>query len=134
MKRRGGFSRAPTQTWARLPFASPGAHLLVIVSDSSLMKIQLTLLTIVLDHFGVVKAFLDEDLLPRVVSGTSAGGLVAALMCTRTDAELKELLVPQLADRITACEEPFNVWFRRFWTTGARFDSVAWAKKVSCES
>ena len=83
-----------------------------------------------LDHFGVVKAFLDEGLLPRVVSGTSAGGLVAAMICTRTDAELKELLVPELADRITACEEPFNVWFKRFWTTGARFDSEKWARKV----
>lgn len=83
------------------------------------------------DHFGVVKAFLDQNLLPRVISGTSAGGLVAALVCTRTDEELKELLVPELADRITACEDPFQVWFERFWTTGARFDSATWARKVS---
>ncbi|KAK7695837.1 hypothetical protein QCA50_000475 [Cerrena zonata] len=82
-------------------------------------------------HFGVVKAFLDQDLLPRVISGTSAGGLVAALVCTRTDGELKRLLVPELANRITACEEPFRVWFWRFWRTGARFDSVSWARKCS---
>ncbi|KAI0832430.1 patatin-domain-containing protein [Trametes gibbosa] len=81
-------------------------------------------------HFGVVKAFLDQDLLPRVVSGTSAGGLVAALVCTRTDAELRELLVPELANRITACEDAFQVWFKRFWTTGARFDSLTWAMKA----
>ncbi|KAJ3555830.1 hypothetical protein NM688_g2363 [Phlebia brevispora] len=80
-------------------------------------------------HFGVVKAFLDADLLPRVISGTSAGGLVAALVCTRTDEELKHLLVPELANRITACEEPFKIWFKRFWETGARFDSVQWARK-----
>lgn len=55
---------------------------------------------------------------------------MAALVCTRTDDELRELLVPELADRITACEEPFQVWFKRFWVTGARFDSVAWARKV----
>ena len=83
------------------------------------------------DHFGVVKAFLDVGLLPRVISGTAAGGLVAALICTRTDTELKELLVPELANRITACEEPFKVWFKRFWTSGARFDSATWARKVS---
>lgn len=82
-------------------------------------------------HFGVVKAFLDANLLPRVISGTSAGGLVAALVCTRTDDELRELLVPELANRITACEEPFKIWFKRFWTTGARFDSVAWARKAT---
>lgn len=78
-----------------------------------------------------MKSFLDADLLPRVISGTSAGGLVAALVCTRTDEELRRLLVPELANRISACEEPFKVWFKRFWTTGARFDSVAWARKVS---
>lgn len=70
------------------------------------------------DHFGVVKAFLDANLLPRVVSGTSAGGLIAAFVCCYREDELKALLVPELANRITACEEPFNVWFKRFWTTG----------------
>ena len=69
-------------------------------------------------------------MLPRVVAGTSAGGLIAALVCTRTDAELKALLVPELAHKITACEEPFSIWIKRFLNTGARFDSVAWARKV----
>jgi len=78
----------------------------------------------IVDHCGVIKAFLDSGLLPRVITGTSAGGLIAALTCTRTDEELKILLVPDLANRITACEEPFNIWFKRFWKTGARFDSV----------
>ena len=36
---------------------------------------------------------------------------VAAFVCTRTDDELKEMLIPALADRITACEEPFRVRF-----------------------
>lgn len=76
------------------------------------------------DHIGVVKAFLDANLLPRVVTGTSAGGLIAALVCTRTEEELKYLLVPELANRITACEEPYTVWMKRLWRTGARFDSV----------
>jgi predicted acylesterase/phospholipase RssA len=91
------------------------------------------LLTIVLnsDHFGVVKAFLDAKLMPRVITGTSAGGLIAALVCTRTDSELQRLLVPALANKITACEESIRVWFKRFWATGARFDSVLWARKVS---
>ena len=37
-------------------------------------------------HFGVVKALLDTNLLPTIVSGTSAGGLIAALVCTRARA------------------------------------------------
>ena len=82
-------------------------------------------------HFGVIRALLDEDRLPRVVTGTSGGAIVAALCCTRTDAELRELLVPELADRITACEERITVWAARAWRTGARFDTVEWARKAS---
>ncbi|KAF8558748.1 patatin-domain-containing protein [Imleria badia] len=82
-------------------------------------------------HVGVVKAFLDAGLLPQVIAGTSAGGLVAALVCTRTDEELKSLLVPELAHKITACDDPFEVWFKRFRKTGARFDSVTWARKCA---
>ena len=83
-----------------------------------------------ISSFGVVKAFLEADLLPRVITGTSAGGLVAALLCTRTDAELKRLLVPRLADKITACDESIRVWFKRFRETGARFSTLEWARKV----
>lgn len=82
-------------------------------------------------HFGVVKALLEADLLPDIITGTSGGALVAALVATRTNDELKELLVPALACKITACREPMTVWFRRWWRTGARFDSVDWAKQCS---
>ncbi|KZT66024.1 patatin-domain-containing protein [Daedalea quercina L-15889] len=81
-------------------------------------------------HFGIVKAFLDAGLMPRVISGTSAGGVVAAMACTRTDGELRRLLTPDLAKRLTAFEEPFQLWFKRFWSTGARFDAVQWARKL----
>lgn len=80
-------------------------------------------------HFGVVKALLEADYLPDIITGTSGGALVAALVATRTDEELKQLLVPALAHRITACREPITVWFPRWWKTGARFDSVDWAKQ-----
>ena len=60
-----------------------------------------------------------------MITGTSAGGLIAAFMCCYTDEELKVLLRPELADRITACEESVSVWMKRFLKTGARFDSVA---------
>ncbi|ODQ77616.1 hypothetical protein BABINDRAFT_22396, partial [Babjeviella inositovora NRRL Y-12698] len=82
-------------------------------------------------HFGIVKALLDADLLPKIVSGTSGGGLVAALTCCRTDEELRQLLIPELALKITSCGEPFRVWFLRWWKTGARFDAVDWARKCS---
>ncbi|ODN78595.1 patatin-like phospholipase domain-containing protein [Cryptococcus amylolentus CBS 6039] len=81
-------------------------------------------------HFGVIRAFLEADLLPRVITGTSAGGLAAALVCTRTNDELQELLVPELADKITACEDSFRVWIPRWRATGARFDTIKWARKA----
>jgi predicted acylesterase/phospholipase RssA len=82
-------------------------------------------------HFGVVKALLEENLLPDIITGTSGGALVAGLVATRTNDELKELLIPSLACRITACREPITVWFRRWWKTGARFDSVDWARQCA---
>lgn len=82
-------------------------------------------------HFGIAKALLDADLLPNIITGTSGGALVAALLATRTDDELKKLLVPALAHRITACHDPFRVWFWRWWKYGARFDSVDWAKRCA---
>lgn len=80
-------------------------------------------------HFGIAKALLDQDLLPNIISGTSGGGLIAALLCVRTNEELKKLLVPQLARKITACEDPWYIWLPRFIKTGARFDAVSWARK-----
>ncbi|RYC62828.1 hypothetical protein CHU98_g3371 [Xylaria longipes] len=82
-------------------------------------------------HFGVVKALLEADLLPDVITGTSGGALVAALVATRTNEELKQLLVPALAHNIKACSEPITTWFPRWWKTGARFDSIDWARQSS---
>ena len=82
-------------------------------------------------HFGVAKALLDAGLLPEVITGTSGGALVAGLLCTRTDEELKKLLVPALAHRITACSDDIFTWSKRWYKTGARFDSVDWAKRCS---
>ncbi|KAG5947214.1 hypothetical protein E4U59_001726 [Claviceps monticola] len=82
-------------------------------------------------HLGLVRGMLDADLLPDVITGTSGGALIAALVATRTNDELKKLLIPALSDRINACREPATVWIPRWWKTGARFDSVDWAKRCS---
>ncbi|ETN37402.1 uncharacterized protein HMPREF1541_08393 [Cyphellophora europaea CBS 101466] len=82
-------------------------------------------------HFGVVRALLETGELPEIITGTSGGAIVAALVCTRTNDELKQLLVPALAYRIRACHEGFTTWVRRWWRTGARFDSLDWAKQAA---
>ncbi|KAL9026415.1 MAG: hypothetical protein Q9196_004918 [Gyalolechia fulgens] len=45
-----------------------------------------------MNHIGVLKALWDARLLPRIISGASAGSIVCAVICTRTDEEIPELL------------------------------------------
>ncbi|EPZ33321.1 Dihydropteroate synthase domain-containing protein [Rozella allomycis CSF55] len=40
---------------------------------------------------GVIKTMLDQGILPRIISGTSSGAIMAAIVCTRTDEQLLEL-------------------------------------------
>lgn len=45
-----------------------------------------------MNHVGVLKALFEAKLLPRIISGASAGSIVCAVVCTRTDEEIPELL------------------------------------------
>lgn len=58
-------------------------------------------------HGGVVKSLSEHDLLPDVVSGASAGSIIASLIATRTNEELSEALEPQ------NIYEKFSQW--RLW-------------------
>jgi TAG lipase/steryl ester hydrolase/phospholipase A2/LPA acyltransferase len=46
-------------------------------------------------HLGVAKALLEQQLLPTVISGASAGSFVAAILGTHTDGELRALFEGQ---------------------------------------
>jgi len=49
-------------------------------------------------HMGVVKALLEQRLLPRVISGTSGGSIVAGFLAQRTDEEmLADVCVPTVS-------------------------------------
>ena len=43
-------------------------------------------------HFGVARALWLQGVLPTIISGASAGSLVAAILCTHSDSELTDLL------------------------------------------
>lgn len=45
-------------------------------------------------HLGVVNALMKQDLLPRVISGSSAGSLIAGVLGTHTDEELQRFFDP----------------------------------------
>jgi len=49
-------------------------------------------------HFGVLQALHEQKMLPRVISGSSAGSIVAALVGVRTDEELGDLFVTNSID------------------------------------
>ncbi|KAF3922581.1 hypothetical protein AA313_de0201597 [Arthrobotrys entomopaga] len=43
-------------------------------------------------HIGVLKGLWEADLLPRIISGASAGAIVASVLCVRTDNEIPHTL------------------------------------------
>lgn len=45
-----------------------------------------------MNHIGVLKVLWEAKLLPRIISGSSAGSIVCAVFCTRTEDELPALL------------------------------------------
>jgi TAG lipase/steryl ester hydrolase/phospholipase A2/LPA acyltransferase len=55
-------------------------------------------------HFGVAKSLFEQDVLPNVISGSSAGAIVAAVLGTRTDAELQGFFKPE------------NLYFGEAWS------------------
>ncbi|MEE4193241.1 MAG: DUF3336 domain-containing protein [Halieaceae bacterium] len=45
-------------------------------------------------HLGVVKSLVEHRLLPRVISGSSAGSMIAGVLGTHTDKELRQFFEP----------------------------------------
>ncbi|KAK4445067.1 putative lipase [Podospora aff. communis PSN243] len=45
-----------------------------------------------MSHIGVLKALYETKLLPRIISGASAGSIVCSVLCTRKDEEVPDLI------------------------------------------
>lgn len=78
-------------------------------------------------HIGVLKALWEARLLPRIISGASAGGLVAAVVCTHTDEQIPDLLARFPYGDLSVFEKTGDedgVWRRlaRFLKMGAFID------------
>ena len=71
-------------------------------------------------HLGVVKTLLDEGLLPRVISGSSAGSLVAGVLGTHTDEELEHFYDP--ANVLFEAEREASVFSRMFFGANPQID------------
>lgn len=65
-------------------------------------------------HFGVLKALIEQQLCPVVISGASAGAFVAAIVGTRNDAEYLELFENNyLARALTENRKNIKIGFGR---------------------
>jgi NTE family protein len=65
-------------------------------------------------HLGVLKALIEQELCPEVISGASAGAFVAAILGTRSDAEFLALFRDgYLADELTANRNNIKLGFFR---------------------
>ena len=71
-------------------------------------------------HMGVVKVLLEQGLLPRVISGSSAGSLVAAALGTHTDEELERFYDP--ASVVFEAEREANAFTRMFFGANPQID------------
>jgi TAG lipase/steryl ester hydrolase/phospholipase A2/LPA acyltransferase len=71
-------------------------------------------------HLGVVKALVEQGLLPRVISGSSAGSLVAAVVGTHTDGELREFFDP--ASLKFEAQKEASVFSRMFFGSHPQID------------
>lgn len=48
--------------------------------------------TLGIHHIGVLKCLYEQKMLPRILSGSSAGAIVAAMVAVRLDSEIQEIL------------------------------------------
>ncbi|MFT5583988.1 MAG: TAG lipase/steryl ester hydrolase/phospholipase A2/LPA acyltransferase [Cognaticolwellia sp.] len=70
-------------------------------------------------HLGVVKALFEQDLLPEILSGASTGAMIAAGVCSRTKAELRQMYEETDDMRLDGL---LPVGLRRAWQSGAWLD------------
>lgn len=71
-------------------------------------------------HLGVVKTLLSQGLLPRVISGASAGSLVAGVLGTHSDRELEKFFDP--ANVHFEAEREASVFSRMFLGRSPQID------------
>lgn len=70
-------------------------------------------------HLGVVKALAELELLPEILSGASTGAMIAAAICARTDAELRQMYADTSTIRLDGL---MPVGAKRTLRTGAWLD------------
>ena len=82
-------------------------------------------------HIGVIAALMEQNCLPQIISGTSAGSIFAALACTRTNDELKQDITPEaLLHKVTAFSRTWTERLSGLLREGYMFDTNEWLKMI----
>lgn len=82
-------------------------------------------------HFGTIKALLEMDAMPNIVSGTSAGSVVATLLCTRTPEEIERDMRPEvLCNHVKCFSRPWGERFKSLYKYGHLFDFEEWYEMI----
>jgi len=83
-------------------------------------------------HFGAIKGLIECDLLPHIMSGTSGGACIAALVCTRTNEELATEMTPEnIGPKMSIFASPWSERIKRFYQEGTMFDQQDWLERAS---
>ncbi|TPX35063.1 hypothetical protein SmJEL517_g02371 [Synchytrium microbalum] len=86
-----------------------------------------------LAHLGVLKALHEAKLLPKIVSGSSVGSLIAGILCVRTDEEIGQLFCRETYN-LNTFERPGegNLYLRltRFLRHGVIYDGEVFRESV----
>ncbi|KAJ3355361.1 hypothetical protein HDU91_005680 [Kappamyces sp. JEL0680] len=70
-------------------------------------------------HLGVAKALFENNILPKIFTGSSAGALIACSICCRTDKELVEFWNdPTLPERLTFMKHTWTEWLGHYLQKG----------------
>jgi predicted acylesterase/phospholipase RssA len=79
-------------------------------------------------HLGVLKALTEANLLPRIVSGSSSGSIMAAMLCTRNSNQIEDLLSLQGVNlnfmESSKNASSFLFKLKRLFSQGALFDQA----------
>lgn len=82
-------------------------------------------------HFGHLQGLMETDSLPQIVSGTSAGSVVGALLCTRTNEELHRDLQPGIVGPKMKCfARPWLERFKSLWKNRCLFSGEEWLDMI----
>jgi Domain of unknown function (DUF3336)/Patatin-like phospholipase len=81
-------------------------------------------------HLGVMKALWEQGLLPSIITGTSAGAMMAAMVCVRTDEELHEIFNPSLSEKINCLSTKWHAMIWNLATSGSLLEADIFRKEA----